>query len=603
MSMSKHPKGLYLLFVTEMWERFSYYGMRAIFILYMTKALVFDKGLSSNIYGSYTGLVYLTPLLGGYIADRYWGNRRSIIVGGFLMAVGQFLMFLSGTFYQQAGFAGVLMYAGLGFLIFGNGFFKPNISTMVGQLYPEGDKRVDAAFTIFYMGINLGAFLSPLVCGALGDTGNPGDFRWGFLAACLGMLFGVFSFISLKDKYIVTPEGVGIGIEPNRARDVAVEGQQTGFSQTQLLSWVGIGIALFLAFRFAAGFDGFGSMIFSGAIAMPGLIISDRSLTATEKDRIWVIYVAAFFVIFFWSAFEQAGASLTFFADEQTDRVVNINTSMGTVYLVISAFAVAIYMILTRLMDTPKEFTWAFRGIGALLLGLIVWGYASGNTYQLPQIPASWFQSVNALAIVGFAPLFSIIWQRLGEKNLEPAAPVKQAIGLLLLALGYVLIAYRVKDLDPSIKVTMFWIIALYVLHTWGELCLSPIGLSMVSKLAPARFASLLMGVWFLANATANKFAGMLSGLYPPGEAEFKKAAEGGVNNLKDILSGAAQATTEQISKLQGLGIPDHYPSFIGFQIHDLFDFFMLFVGMSGLASIILFVLSRRLITMMHGIR
>ena len=191
-----HPKGLYVLFVTEMWERFSYYGMRAIFVLFMAKALLFDKALGSQIYGSYTGLVYLTPLLGGYMADRYWGNRKSIIIGGILMAIGQFFMFIAGSFFQEA-FAPMIMFAGLGFLIFGNGFFKPNISTMVGQLYPPGDKRVDSAFTIFYMGINLGAFIAPLLCGYLGDTGSPEDFKWGFLAACFGMIVSVILFVTL----------------------------------------------------------------------------------------------------------------------------------------------------------------------------------------------------------------------------------------------------------------------------------------------------------------------------------------------------------------------------------------------------------------------
>src|ERR1017187_8166647 len=210
-----HPKGLYLLFFTEMWERFSYYGMRAIFILFMTKALFMDKAAASNIYGSYTGLVYLTPLLGGYIADRFWGNRRSILVGGCLMAIGQFLMFLSGSTVAEAGQSASsisMMWAGLTFLIIGNGFFKPNISTMVGQLYPKGDHRIDGAFTIFYMGINLGAFFSPLICGGLGDTGSIHDFRWGFLAACIGMIVSIISFEILKNKYLVTSEGAPIGM-------------------------------------------------------------------------------------------------------------------------------------------------------------------------------------------------------------------------------------------------------------------------------------------------------------------------------------------------------------------------------------------------------
>jgi len=202
---NSHPKGLYVLFVTEMWERFSYYGMRAIFTLYMIKALLLDKALASNIYGSYTGLVYLTPLLGGYISDKYWGNRRSILIGGLLMALGQFTLFMSGSLITEAEptsvnpNASLLMYLGLGLLIFGNGFFKPNISTMVAQLYPQGDKRVDSAFTIFYMGINLGAFAAPLVCGGLGDTGSAADFKWGFLAAGIGMVISVIIFELMKN--------------------------------------------------------------------------------------------------------------------------------------------------------------------------------------------------------------------------------------------------------------------------------------------------------------------------------------------------------------------------------------------------------------------
>src|ERR1051326_3880861 len=195
-----HPKGLYVLFVTEMWERFSYYGMRALFTLFLGNALLFSVTVKSQIYGSYTGLVYLTPLIGGYMADRYWGNRKSIIIGGILMAIGQFFMFLAGTFYTNVNFATSLMLVGLALLIIGNGFFKPNISTMVGQLYPKGDKRIDSAFTIFYMGINLGAFIAPLWCGYVGErydaAGNslPEYFRWGFLSACVGMIISVILF-------------------------------------------------------------------------------------------------------------------------------------------------------------------------------------------------------------------------------------------------------------------------------------------------------------------------------------------------------------------------------------------------------------------------
>ena len=385
-SNTGHPKGLYVLFVTEMWERFSYYGMRAIFVLFMAKALLFDKALGSQIYGSYTGLVYLTPLLGGYMADRYWGNRKSIIIGGILMAIGQFFMFIAGSFFQEA-FAPMVMFIGLGFLIFGNGFFKPNISTMVGQLYPEGDKRVDSAFTIFYMGINLGAFIAPLLCGYLGDTGSPEDFKWGFLAACLGMVVSVILFVSLKNKYIVTPEGEQIGVKPNVSRnEEETTGEKKPFNPKQLYTWSAIFAALFVLFFFVFELDLIGTFIFALTIVAPGFIISDDSLSKVEKDKIWVIYIAAFFVIFFWAAFEQAGASLTYFAEEQTDRNL-----FGSV------------------------------------------------------IPASYFQSINAVAIVIFAPIFVWIWGGLGKRNLEPASPFKQALGLFLLAIGYLVIAFGVS--------------------------------------------------------------------------------------------------------------------------------------------------------------
>ncbi|HRH12221.1 MAG TPA: peptide MFS transporter [Bacteroidia bacterium] len=565
-----HPKGLYVLFVTEMWERFSYYGMRAIFVLFLTKALLYDKAFGSDIYGSYTGLVYLTPLLGGYMADRYWGNRKSIIVGGVLMAIGQFIMFLAGSFYENVDTSRILMMGGLTALILGNGFFKPNISTMVGQLYPKGDKRIDSAFTIFYMGINLGAFFAPLVCGFLGDTGNPGDFKWGFLAACFGMILSLILFIWLKDKYIVTPEGKPIGAGPNNARetsdvDTAAE-VKSEFSSSQIITWLLIEAGLFGLFFFL-GQGVIGSFIFSLSIAAPGFIISDKSLTKVEKQRIWVIYIVAFFVIFFWAAFEQAGASLTFFAEEQTNRNL-----MGTV------------------------------------------------------IPASYFQSINAVAIVIFASVFVAIWGFLGKRNLEPASPYKQAIGLFLLALGYLVIAIGVKGIDPSTKVSMMWLVSLYTIHTFGELCLSPIGLSMVNKLAPVKFASLLMGVWFLSTSAANKFAGTLSSYYPEtmlmtSAIENQQTEKGVVITTKldkseeingqkylsiDLVSFAdvkdeAVKTSMQKELFSSSLIKEKV--FMGYTINSLYSFFMLFVVMAGIASGILFVLSKVLLKMMHGVR
>lgn len=504
-----HPKGLYLLFFTEMWERFSYYGMRAIFILFMTKALFMGSAEASNIYGSFTGLVYLTPLLGGYISDRFWGNRRSILVGGILMAIGQFLLFFSGSLVTegaQSAAAISAMWGGLTLLIIGNGFFKPNISTMVGQLYPANDRRIDGAFTIFYMGINLGAFFSPLICGGLGDTGNIFDFKYGFLAAGIGMVVSTISFELLKNKYLVSSTGEHLGM-PKQKMDI----------KTMAVILGSVGLMFFLLnFKtwFKVDLDPIGYLIYGAMVVMPVVIFSDKSLTHEEKQRISVIFILAFFVIFFWACFEQAGASLTLFADQQTDRHIG--------------------------------------------------GW---------EMPASYFQSVNPLLIIGLAPLFSMIWIGLGKRGMEPSSPLKMAIGLGLLAIGYMVIAFGVHGIDPSTKISMWWLLTLYSLHTMGELCLSPIGLSMVSKLAPMRLSSLLMGTWFLANAAANKFAGTLSALIPPGAGE-----------------GAAEAT-EIV-----------YPVFMGVQIDNLFTFFLVFIALSGGAAVLLVGLHKWLQGRMHGV-
>ncbi len=541
-----HPKGLYVLFTTEMWERFSYYGMRALLALYMVKALIMSKETSSLIYGNYTSLVYLTPLLGGYVADRYWGNRRSILVGGLLMAAGQFALFGSASMFvmgqtSPSGAQMGLFFLGLGFLILGNGFFKPNISSMVGSLYPKGDKRIDAAYTIFYMGINLGAFFSPLVCGTLGDTGNPADFKWGFLSAGIGMLIGSLTFELLKNKYVVTAEGLPLGAKPDRTpAPVTAETTTTPASGGMGMGVIfGLSLVIYAAIAWLMNYDWIGAVVFTAMIVMPMIVLSDKSLTAREKEKIYVILILSFFVIFFWGAFEQAGASLTFFADEQTNR--NLGTSV---------------------------------------------------------IPASYFQSANALFIIAFAPVFAVLWTWMGKKNIEPSSPLKMSIGLMFLAVSYLVIAFGVKGVDASTKVSMFWLIAMYLLQTFGELCLSPIGLALVNKLAPARLASLLMAVWFLATAAGNKLAGVLSGLYPPGPGEFKKAADAGIN-LPAILNNAGQATADVVAKLKGLEIPYQWPSFFGIQITNLYSFFMIFVALSAAASIILFFIYRRLTRMM----
>lgn len=489
-----HPKGLYVLFATEMWERFNYYGMRAILVLFMTKALMFDKIFASNIYGSYTGLVYLTPLVGGYVADRYWGNKRSIILGGLVMAIGEFVLFFCGSMYKSnPEIAGLLFFAGLGLMIAGNGFFKPNISAMVGQLYPENDKRKDSAYTIFYMGINTGGAIGPFVCGFFGDTGNPDDYKWAFLAAGIGMLLSVVVMHFFHNKYVVDQNNQVLGLTPKDAPAAANKPLYV-FGGLIIFSLISVALIYVEANVFSYLF-----YLLLGSISLIALLIfSDKTLNALEKKKVSVIFVVSFFVIFFWSAFEQAGASLTFFAEEQTNRTLGSYT-----------------------------------------------------------IPSSFFQSLNSTFVVAFAPLFAWLWLKLGK--FEPGSPAKMALGLFLLALGYLWIAFGVHNVASGVKVSMIWLTGMYALHTCGELCLSPIGLSLVNKLAPVKFASLLMAVWFTANAFANKFAGVLSGLYPDGKTTY----------------------------------------FAGYAITNLFDFFILFVAMAGTAAFVLFLIARKLKNMM----
>jgi len=411
-----HPRGLFLLFATEMWERFSYYGMRALLVLYVVAAtnaqnpgLGWDEPQALKLYAWYTGFVYLTPLLGGWLADNYLGQRRSVIIGGVLMALGQFalaappaLLGNAGAF--EAGLLGVAFpstpvtfYLGLILLIAGNGFFKPNISTMVGDLYEQGDARRDGAFTVFYMGINLGAFIAPLVCSTLGEDPAWG-WRVGFFAAGVGMTLSVLIQVAFARRFIGE-----VGIEPAARRALALAG---------------------------------------GA---------HKALTPDEVDRLKVIFVVFVFVVMFWAAFEQAGGLMNLFADQYTDR------SLGS-------------------------FT----------------------------VPTGWFQSLNPLFIVVLAPLFSMLWGGLGRRGLSPSTPAKMYSGLILTAVGFMFLVVAVFEMQRAadVRAGMLWLVFAYLFHTLGELCISPVGLSMVTKLAPLRLASLMMGVWLLINFFANLLAG-----------------------------------------------------------------------------------------------
>ena len=438
-----HPAGLYLVFFTGMWERFSYYAMRGILVLYLTATwlnggLGYDEKFSTTVYGLATGLCYFTPLFGGWLSDRYLGQRKSILIGGFIMVLAQFLLFAPELFTTVSPnltpeqlahneFIGrVGLFAGLFLLIIGNGFFKPNISSIVGDLYEPGDRRLDSAFSIFYMGINLGAVIAPLIVGLLADnvfattfvdangvTQITHGYRYGFLAAAVGVLIGQLLFVFLSNKYLGN-----IGMEPKGAAKLAESSTEE--------------------------------------VKVP--------LTRQEKERIAVIFIFFFFAVFFFAGMEQAGASFNLYANKYIDRTI--------------------------------------------------FGH---------EIPTAWLQMINPFFVIVLAPVFAYFWNtRLGQAL---NTPLKMGLGLIVLGIGFwfMLIAgfqrgatwqgglNIVDNADATIKASMIWMILTYLLHTIGELSLSPVGLSIVTKLSPARFASLFMGVWIMAAAFANMLAGLIS--------------------------------------------------------------------------------------------
>ena len=471
-SLFGHPRGLGLLFVAEMWERFSYYGMRALLVLYLVNALRWEDGDASRLYGTYNALVYLTPLIGGYIADRFIGTSRSLIIGGIIIAIGHFsLAFAPETIPMNAAALkdfGSLMpfYFGLLCIIIGTGFFKPNVSTMVGQIYAEGDQRRDAGFTIFYMGINLGAFLGPIICGYLAQSPRFG-WHYGFTAAGVGMVLGLIIYVYSRNKYLP-----GIGLVPTKAsRDATAAaavaaGEPVHDAINPMHAVIGAVVGAVLAALSGGSWLAYAFGVIIGASAGLSLL----GTKGEERNRVWALFIVVFFVIFFWMAFEQAGSSMNLFADRYT------NLSMGNF-----------------------------------------------------KIPSTWFQSVNAFFILAFAPIFAWLWVRLGRMQREPSTPLKMAIGLVLLGLGFIFLVIGARGPDaciaqvgkeaatsldaPCAIASPWWLTLAYLFHTWGELMLSPVGLSYVTKVAPVRFGSLLMGAWFLANSAAHELGGILAAM------------------------------------------------------------------------------------------
>lgn len=431
-----HPKGLFVLFFAEMWERFSYYGMRALLIFYLTKHWLFSDGQSGIIYGAYTALVYITPVLGGYLADKYLGQRKAVAYGAVLLTFGHFLMGFEGDGGQDAASLNIFWLA-LAFIIVGSGFLKANISVMVGQLYPRTDVRRDGAYTIFYMGINLGAFLGSLLCGYIGETYG---WSYGFGLAGVGMLLGLIVFIWGK------PLLLGRGEAPDPARLAA---PVAGIKFEWLLYLVGL-LAVGACWWMVQNQAVVGTVLgLSGAILVAYVLFTAVvKLPAEDRDRIFAALFLILGSILFWALFEQAGSSLNLFTDRYVDRA---------------------------------------------------------------GVPASVFQSLNAGYIVLLAPVFAGLWTWLGRRGKEPSAPAKFGLAMLQLGLGFLVLKWGAESVGLGNATPVIFIFLIYLLHTTGELCLSPVGLSAMNRLSPAHMASLIMGTWFFASATGNFAAGLIA--------------------------------------------------------------------------------------------
>jgi len=530
-----HPRALYTLFGTEMWERFSYYGMRALLTLYLTAKLVNDGfGLNEEsaleVYALFTGLVYLTPILGGWISDKFLGQRKTVYIGGIVMAIGQFLLASSSLMAHSLDPATRLFIFnfGLGVLIIGNGFFKPNISTVVGEFYDDNDPMKDAAFNIFYLGINLGAILGTFIAGGLGEQVNWG---YGFLAAGIGMILGVL-WLKMKE-HTLNHEG----LPPSTSKDKNI---LDGKDWKDIFVYaIGLVITTFIfIFVWRLLPDVVTDVITYGGLAIIFIalfyIIFKGTNGADEWSRMSVIIVLAIFNIVFWAGFEQAGGTFSLFARDNTDRKLNsfalpefftnINILVwgilaGVALLIwVYSIYIKVYSDSEQKLDSAKVIG-KYSGYTTLFFGILaIIKYAAAG----PEIPATWFQNVNSFSILIFAPLFSIMWLKLDKLKFNPRTPIKFALGLFLGAVAFFVMTQAQHIADTGVKVSAWWLISVYVLLTLGELMLSPIGLSMITKLAPAKLVSVVMGLWMASFAAGNFMAGMLKGLLHKLEISFQ---------------------------------------------------------------------------------
>jgi proton-dependent oligopeptide transporter, POT family len=442
-----HPRGLATLFFTEMWERFSYYGMRAILILYLTDRIVhgglgFNDSKAGAIYGLYASMVYLLCLGGGWVADRITGQRRAVLIGGICIAAGEFCLVVPAL---------PLFYLGLVLLMIGTGMLKGNVSTIVGQLYPKGDPRRDSGFSLFYMGINLGALISPVICGYVGEKIS---WRLGFGVAGLGMLLGLVQYV-LGGRHLGTA-----GLHPAGTGDPARDLRQKRNAVRSV--WACLGIFALVGILAAAGLitinqinDAVGWFLLAITVVVFWWLIGSREWSPEERKRSAAVLVLFIASALFWASFEQAGSSLNLFAERATNRYI-----MG----------------------------WEF--------------------------PAGWFQVVQPIFVVCLAPVFAWLWMALNRRKLEPPSPAKFVLGLLFAGLAFAILVPAASTAEHGRQVGVWWLTGTYFLQTLGELCLSPIGLSATTKLAPDRAAGFMMGIWFLSTAIGNWLAGKAASLY-----------------------------------------------------------------------------------------
>ena len=545
-----HPAGLFVLFFTEMWERFSYYGMRALLVMFFTASLLdggwgWPREHAYAIFGTYTSLVYLSTLLGGYFADKKIGYRYAVVIGALLMTLGHGAMAVETPFF---------IYLGLTLLVFGSGFFKPNMTSIISEMYKGKDEKKDGAYTIFYMGVNAGAFLGILLCGYLGEQVG---WRWGFGLAGIFMLFGLLQFWFAQNIF------GDIGTKPVKVDSNAVElspdePKLNPFTSLQLgliaiagvlgISWIfndpisKISEGAYNLFDFNMfGMEGSNVAILTAlGLFVLLLVIRIPKYDRITRDRMLAVMFFAFITIFFWAIFEQSPSSLTIFARDYTQRVLEGNSAF--IFKIVNTLMTIIPLgIITWVLWLLFKKTFSKYALSNIFLAIsfiIIWAIAIWMLSiefgkEIAEVPASWFGVLNSLFIIAFAPLFSKWW----ESKYNPNANMKYAIGMVLLGIGMACVAIGASSIEPGAKtasVSMIWLILVYFFHTMGELCISPVALSYVSKLVPGRMIAMMFGIWYLAVAIGMKLAGVF------GEASEGIAKEQGLSYFFWILTAVA---------------------------------------------------------------